>query len=323
MQLVVDLMGGDSSPQILLNGCIKAIQKYPDLQITCIVKKGILNNNKPLERINFEFAEEVISANDNLLTITRRKNTSMVKAMNYVNENDFDGVISCGSTAAFVASSVFILKRVASVSRPGLMIDLPTINNIPTTCLDLGANVELSNQAFKELANIAQKYVQYNRGIKNPKISLLNIGEEEQKGTKQLKQLYQEFKEDPTYNFIGNIESRYLLNNESDIIICDGYSGNIALKACEGMGEGIFKQIKGAQKKSFRNKMGLLLLKPLFKEMYQNLDYNNYGGAILIGVKKIAIKAHGSSNATTLCSAIDQFVKISKSNFIKNINEEK
>lgn len=322
MKLVVDLMGGDNSCQELVKGCIDAIKQHPTLNIHCIVKEGEIEDIvKDYDRIKLIYANEVISANDNLLTVTRRKETSMVKAMNYVNENSMDGVVSCGSTAAFVASSIFILKRFSDVTRPALVIDLPGINGQETTFLDLGANVELTNDAFKQLAYFATSYVKANRNIESPKLAILNIGEEEKKGTQQLKELYQEFKNDNNINFNGNIEARYLLNSNNDIILCDGYSGNIALKAFEGMGNSIFGLIKDASKTTLRNKLGLLLLKPFFKEVYKKLDYNNYGGAMLLGVKKIAIKAHGSSDAKTLNSAINQFVKIHKSEFIQEMEK--
>lgn len=323
MKLVVDLMGADNSPQELLDGCFKALEKHPSLELTCVVGKDIVEKLvEDKDRIKLVYADEVVNANDNLLTITRRKETSMVKAMNLASQDEFDGIVSAGSTAGFVASSIFIIKRLDTVSRPALCIDLPSINNHPTTFLDLGANVELSNEAFIELGKISSKYVTYTRNIKSPKLSLLNIGEESKKGTNQLKEVNAELSNEQSLNFVGNIESRYLINNDSDIILCDGYSGNLALKAIEGMGVNIFSLIKDAQKQSLRNKLGLLLLKPVFKKMYLDLDYNNYGGAMLLGVKKIAIKAHGSSSSKTFCSAIEQFVKIYESGFIQSINKE-
>lgn len=323
MRLIIDLMGADKSPQILVKGCLDALEKHPNLEITCVVLENLVEDLvKDKKRLNLVYATEVVSVSDNLLTIPRMKNTTMVTAMNLANQENFDGVLSCGSTAAFVACCVFILKRLPNVSRPALLIDLPSVNNHVTTMLDLGANIELSSKAFKELAYASKTYVSLRRNIKDPKIALLNIGEEENKGTKQLKELHQEFKNDENLNFNGNIESRYLVNNNNDIILCDGYSGNIALKAVEGMGVSIFKLIKDASKISLRNKIGLLLLKPFFKGVYKNLDYNNYGGALLLGVKKIAIKAHGSSDAKTLSSAINQFVDIHESEFIKKVSEE-
>lgn len=319
MKLVIDLMGGDNSAQELVKGCIEAVKIYPNLKLVCVVSENLVEDLvSDYDQIELVYSNEVVSANDNLLTITRRKETSMVKAMNLVNELNADGIVSPGSTAAFVASSMFILKRFDTVSRPALCIDLPSINNHSTTFLDLGANVELSNEQFKELADIASEYVKYTKKVASPKVALLNIGEESKKGTNQLKEVYQLLNDDNNINFNGNIESRYLINNDSDIIVCDGYTGNIALKAIEGMGVNIFSLIKGAQEKSLRNKLGLLLLKPVFKQMYKDLDYNNYGGAMLLGVRKIAIKAHGSSKAHTFKSAIEQFVKIYESGFIEN-----
>lgn len=322
MKLVVDLMGGDNSSQVLIKGCIDAVKKHSNLEIVCFVKEGEVEEFvKDIKQIKLEYASDVISANDNLITVTKRKEASLIKAMNYVNSHNMDGIVSCGSTAAFVASSIFILKRFDQVKRPALVIDLPGINNEQTTFLDLGANISLSNEAFIELAKFSTNYVKYRRNISEPKLALLNIGEEEQKGTEQLKQLYKLLQNEDEINFNGNLESRYLLNTQNDIILCDGYSGNIALKALEGMGVSIFGLIKEAQHKSIRNKIGLLLLKPVFKAMYKKLDYNNYGGAMLLGVKKISIKAHGSGDAKTLNSAIEQFIAIHDSNFIKEMEK--
>lgn len=319
MKLIVDLLGADNGPEELVKGCLKAIEENKDLEIIAYAKEGQIDNiASKVSRLSVVHCKDEILANDSTISVIRRKESSLIMAMNETSLNQsIDGIISAGSTAAFVTSSIFILKRMENVSRPSLMIDLPGINGKSTTMLDLGANIELNEQQFIELSHITSKYVQKTRNISNPRLSLLNIGEESKKGTKLLQSTNLKLSQEKDINFIGNIESRYLINNDSDIIISDGYSGNIALKAIEGMGVSIFDVIKKSQKDSLRNKIGLLLLKPVFKKLYKELDYNNYGGAMLIGVEKLAIKAHGSSDSHTFYSAICQFININKSGFIK------
>ncbi|WP_443659074.1 phosphate acyltransferase PlsX [Clostridium algidicarnis] len=326
MKIAVDGMGGDNSPRVVVEGSIQALKEFEDLQIIITGKQNEIN--KELSKYEYDKnkitvvnATEVIDANDHpVMAIRRKKDSSLVKALNLVKNNEADAIISAGSTGAFMAGSLFIVGRINGIDRPALAPIMPGKNG-KFMVVDCGANVDCKPNNLVQFAHMGKIYFENVLGVKNPSIGLVNIGVEEEKGNELTKATYKLLKNE-AINFVGNIEPRDVPLGNTDIVVCDGFVGNTILKMYEGVSSSIFDVLKSEIMSSTRTKIGGLLLKPIFKKFKTKFDYKEYGGAAFIGVKGICIKAHGSSDGKALKNAIKQAIIFYDNKIIEKISNE-
>ncbi|MBO1510447.1 phosphate acyltransferase PlsX [Metabacillus bambusae] len=307
MKLAIDAMGGDNAPQAVVEGVIKAISAFSDLEVTLF---GHEDKIKPYltdqTRIKVIHTDEVIESTDEpVRAVRRKKNASMVLMANEVKEGRADGCISAGNTGALMTAGLFIVGRIEGIERPALSPTLPTLDGKGFLFLDVGANVDAKPEHLLQYAIMGSIYVEKVRGIKNPRIGLLNVGTEDKKGNELTKQAFELLK-NTQLNFVGNVESRDLMNSIADVVVTDGFTGNIALKTIEGTALSVFSMMKSALTSNLKSKLAAGILKPELRGIKQKMDYSEYGGAALFGLKAPVIKAHGSSDANAIYNAIRQ-----------------
>lgn len=307
MRLAVDAMGGDNAPKEIVLGAMKAVEKYNDIHIVLIgdeskIREHLANE----ERIEIHHTEEVILGTDEPVRAVRRKKTaSMVLAAQLVADGKADACISAGNTGALMAAGLFVVGRIEGIERPALAPTLPTIGGEGFLLLDVGANADAKPEHLVQYAIMGSIYSEKARGITNPRVGLLNIGTEEKKGNELVRNTYELLK-DADINFIGNVESRDLLDGVADVVVADGFTGNMVLKTIEGTAMSVFKMLKSALTSSFKSKMAAAVLKPDLTVLKNKMDYTEYGGAGLFGLKAPVIKAHGSSDANAVFNSIRQ-----------------
>ncbi len=308
IHISLDAMGGDHAPREIIKGATLALAEEKNLFITLtgsseIINKELNNYHYPSDRIDVLDAEQVINNDDQpSLVLKKKKDSSMMKAISLVKEGKAQAVISAGNTGALMAGGLFILGRIPGIDRPALAIPLPTRKNGPTVLLDVGANLDSKVENLIQYAVLGKVYSNKVLGKDKPRIALLNVGVEQGKGNELVKKAYKEMEKD--IDFIGNIEARELMQGVADVVVCDGFAGNILLKSIEGMAEEIFFLLKEEIKSSWRSKIGGTLLLKGFKRLKKRMDYSEYGGAPLLGIKGLVVKAHGSSDATAIKNAI-------------------
>lgn len=307
MKLAVDAMGGDNAPKEIVLGAMKAIQHFSNLHITLVGDESKINTYlKNKERIEIVHTEEVILGTDEpVRAVRRKKNASMVLAAQLVADGNADACISAGNTGALMAAGLFVVGRIEGIDRPALTPTLPTVGGEGFLLLDVGANVDAKPEHLLQYAIMGSIYSEKVRGISNPRVGLLNIGTEEKKGNELTKQAFELLKSAPVH-FIGNVEARDLLEGVADVVVTDGFTGNMVLKTVEGTALSVFKMLKGALNSSLKSKLAAAVLKPDLYQLKNKMDYSEYGGAGLFGLKAPVIKAHGSSDAQAIFSAIRQ-----------------
>jgi phosphate acyltransferase len=307
MRIAIDAMGGDYAPKEIVLGAMKAVQQFKDVEITLI---GDETQIRPFlttdERISLIHTDEIIEATDEpVRAVRRKKNSSMVLMAKEVSEGRAEACISAGNTGALMAAGLFIVGRIEGIDRPALAPTLPTIGGEGFLLLDVGANVDARAEHLLQYALMGSVYSEKVRGINKPRIGLLNVGTEDQKGNDLAKRAFQLIKE-AGLNFIGNVEARDLLEGVADVVVTDGFTGNVALKTIEGTAISMFSMLKSALTSNFTSKLAAAVLKPRLLELKKKLDYSEYGGAALFGLKAPVVKAHGSSDANAIFHAVRQ-----------------
>ncbi|HEL2575671.1 TPA: phosphate acyltransferase PlsX [Streptococcus suis] len=319
-RIAIDAMGGDHAPQAVIEGVNQALKEFSDIEIQLYGDEAKI---KPYltatERVTIIHTDEKINSDDEpVRAIRRKKNSSMVLATHAVKDGQADAVLSAGNTGALLAAGVFVVGRIKNIDRPGLMSTLPTMDGKGFDMMDLGANAENTAHHLYQYGILGSFYAEHVRGVKNPRVALLNNGTEETKGTPVHQEAFALLSQEPSINFIGNVEARELLNGVADVVVTDGFTGNAVLKTVEGTAKSIVGQLTGAIKSgSFLAKIGGLLLKPTLKKALGALDYKTAGGAVLLGLKAPVIKAHGSSDATAIFYTIKQVRQILDANIVE------
>lgn len=333
MKIVLDAFGGDYAPDCMIEGAIKSLKVYEDIKIVLCGKKDILesklkNYKYDMDRIEIVDAETVIS-NDDIPTeaIKNKKDSSLVCGFEYLKENEEAvALISTGSTGAILTGTLLKIGRIKGVQRPALAPFLPTKTGSNVLLLDCGANVDCKPEYLCQFAVMGSIYYTALLGKENPRVALLNIGTESTKGNAFYKQVHEMLKEMPI-NFVGNMEARDITSGNYDVVVADGFDGNVALKATEGGCKLVLGELKAAIKSSFLAKIGALIMKKSLNKLAKKLDYNKYGGSIFLGAKKTVIKSHGSSKPETIFAAIKQAIEINKAGInnkiIEKFNENK
>lgn len=324
MKIILDTMGSDKGYGEIVKGAIDGVNEL-GVNIVLVgmedlLKKELSKYNYPRDFIEILNAEEYISNEDEpVLAIRRKKNSSMVLGLEALAKGEGDGFVSTGNTGALLAGGLFIVKRVKGVERAALATVYPTRKGF-SFMLDIGANVDSKPEYLLQFATMGSIYSEQVLGVKSPTIGLANIGVEEGKGNALVREAYKLLL-DSNLNFIGNVEVRDIPEGIADVIVCDGFMGNTILKLTEGMAITMFSALKDEFTSSFKSKLGALMLKSQLKSFKNNLDYREYGGAPLLGLKKPVVKAHGSSDAFAIKNAIRQVKTFSDNNVIEIIEK--
>ncbi len=306
MKIVLDGMGGDYAPLESVKGAVHAVQENQELELIITGDKQVIKRELSkygnFPRISIINTSDVITMNDHPgEALLKKKNSSLYKAIELVKSGEAKGIVSAGNTGAQMAISMFVLGRLPNVTRPAIGIPVPCPNSMGLL-LDSGANAEVAVREYLVFALLGKVYL--SNILKRPvTIGLLNIGAEEEKGSKLTREAYKLLK-DNFPEFKGNIEANEILKGKVDVIVTDGFTGNIALKAIEGTVEVLVENLKNESLKTFKGKMGGLLLKPTLKKIFKRFDYENFGGSPLLGVQGVSIIAHGRSKHTAIKNAI-------------------
>lgn len=325
MNLVLDAMSGDNAPVATVNGAILALEESDNFTITLVgkeevIKKELEKYNYDKNRINIINADEIIEMADKPIeAIMKKRKSSINISLDLVKKSYGDAAISCGNTGALLASSQIRLKKIDGISRPAIAGFFPTKKN-QTLVLDLGGTSYTKAEFVEKYALLATKCFEILFNKKNPTVGLLNIGEEDTKGNELTVSIFNLLKNNKKINFVGNVEANILFDGEVDIVVTDGFTGNIFLKTSEGISKFIFALLKDELKKSnFFEKIGFFLLKKIFKNIKIKTDSSTYGGAIFLGLNGISIKAHGSSNEIAIKNALMVAKKFYDLNFIEEL----
>jgi glycerol-3-phosphate acyltransferase PlsX len=310
MRIAIDAMGGDFAPDEILAGALESIEKLDKDDILILVgpaaiiesKVGAKNLSKYANVLKIVEAPEIIEMDESPIDALRKKRKSSISVMvKLAADGEADAVLSAGNTGACVAGCQMRMRNIEGVNRPGIACVFPTFEG-PVTMCDVGANIACKPINFYQYAIMASMYSENLLGIKNPRVGIMSIGEEEAKGNEIVKKARELIKSDPKINFIGNIEGRDIFKGKCDVAICDGFVGNVILKLTEGLVDGLFKVIKHEIKQ--QSWLLALRFKSVMMKMYQKYDYHEYGGALLLGVNGTSIICHGSSKARTIKNAI-------------------
>ncbi|MFQ7001951.1 MAG: phosphate acyltransferase PlsX [Clostridium sp.] len=327
MKIAIDGMGGDNAPQAVVEGVVQALKEYEDIKLYITgpkdeIEKEFSKYTYPKDRVTVVHTSEVISPNEHpVMAIRKKKDSSLVKALNLVKEGECEAIISGGSTGAFLAGCTFIVGRIKGVERPALAPIMPGRNG-KFMIVDVGANVDCKPQYLIQFAYMGKIYYEGMFNIKNTSIGLINIGAEEEKGNELTKATYKLLKEE-NFNFVGNVEPRDIPKGEVNVLVADGFVGNTALKMYEGSASNILGMIKDEiYSSSIISKLGAVLLKPVFNGLKVKFDYKEVGGAPFLGVDGICIKAHGSSDGKAFKNAIRQTKLFKENDILNKIKEE-
>ncbi len=328
VKLVVDCYGGDRGPSVNVEAAVKAVNENNDLKIVLSGKedelKELLANYKyNIDQIEILNAIDVISCEDiPTVAIKRKTESSMVKAFDMLkNDPECGGMVSTGSTGALLTGAVLKIGRIKGIKRPAFCPLMPTIPGGFVAVCDSGANVDCDPLWLEQFAMMGNLYLQKAYNNMNARIALLNIGTEEEKGDMLRKETYQLLKNNVSLNFVGNMESRDLLSGEYDLVVCDGFAGNVLLKSTEGACLELLGLLKKAFYKNAKTKIGALLLKDEMMNIKEMMDYNNYPGAVLLGCNKTMVKSHGSSKASAIYESIKLCYKLKVSGLTDAIKD--
>lgn len=309
MKIIVDVMGADKSPEELVKGCLMAAEEL-DVDIVAVGDeasiKPALEGNPLADRVSVVHAPLAMEMCDEPTSVLKeKKDSSMATALRLLKDGEGDALVSAGNTGALLAGGTLIVKRLPGIKRPALAPVLPTKTG-KILLIDCGANAECRPEFLDQFAIMGSVYMNRVMGVDNPRVGLANIGAEETKGTPFYREVHALLKENKHINFIGNVEGRGVMLGECDVIVSDGFTGNIILKTCEGAGLFMMGLIKGLFMGSLMTKLAALTMKGKLKDLKKRLDYNETGGAVMLGLTKPVIKAHGSTDAKALKNAIRQ-----------------
>ncbi|MDF2683428.1 MAG: phosphate acyltransferase PlsX [Brevibacillus sp.] len=320
MRIAVDAMGGDNAPRSTVQGALAAIKENPSLTVVLVGDEQGIRSHLPGEipaNIEIVPTSEVIETDDEpVKAVRRKKNSSLVVAVQMARENLVDAAISAGNTGALMTAGLLYAGRMEGIERPALAAFIPNIKGRVTLTLDVGANMDAKPDHLLQYALMGSLYAERVLGFDRPTVGLLNVGTEEGKGNELTKAVFPLLAE-TDLNFVGNVEARDVLQGACDVLVCDGFVGNVLLKAVEGSASTIFSQLKQEFTSSLINKVGAAILKPGLIRFKKRMDYAEYGGAPLLGLRSPVIKAHGSSDEKAIKNAI-----ASAARFVKqDVNE--
>lgn len=311
VRVALDAMGGDNAPVEIVKGAIDAITENKEVKVYLVGKEALVRDELSKYKFNADQVEvvdatEVIEmAEPPVMAIRKKKDSSIVKALHLVKDGTCDAFVSAGSSGAVLVGGQLIVGRIKGVERPPLVPLIPTEKGA-SLLIDCGANVDARPSHLVQFAKIGTVYMQNIMGIENPRVAIVNIGAEEEKGNALVKETFPLLKNTPEINFIGSIEARDIPKGYADVIVCEAFVGNVILKLYEGVGGTLIKKVKEGMMTTLRSKIGALLVKPALKTCLKSFDLEEYGGAPLLGLKGLVVKTHGSSKAVEIKNTILQ-----------------
>ena len=329
IKIIVDCFGGDHCPEAPVEAAVKSLAANPDLHLILtgdetILRKCLEGKSYDASRLEIEHAPEVIGCDEKPTDVVRlKRNSSMMKGIIMLRDrDDIAAMVSTGSTGALVTGALVRLGRVPGVIRPAFCPILPTMDGGIVGICDSGANVEVTSAHLRQFAIMASLYMENVYGVKSPRIALLNVGKEAEKGDEIRQEAYKLLQETPSLNFVGNMESRDLLSGSYDVVVADGFSGNVLVKTTEGTALELLKKLKKEIFSRRIYKLGALFMKKMFANLKAFMNYQNYGGSVLLGTSKVVVKGHGSSKAVAVEKCIEQAYRMEVSKLSGKIETE-
>ena len=329
IKILIDCFGGDHCPQAPVEGALAALAKNPELYVMlcgdeAILQKELQGKTYDSSRVEIIHAPEVIGCDEKPTDVVRlKRNSSMMKAIILLRDrDDISAMVSTGSTGALVTGALVRLGRIPGVIRPAFCPILPTMDGGIVGICDSGANVEVTPAHLRQFAIMASLYMENVYGVEKPRVSLLNVGKEAEKGDETRQEAYKLLQETEGVNFVGNMESRDLLSGNYNVVVADGFSGNVLVKTTEGTALELLKKLKKEIFSRTIYKMGALLMKQMFTDMKEFMNYQNYGGSVLLGTSKVVVKGHGSSKAIAVEKCIEQAYRMEVSKLSAKIEAE-
>lgn len=327
VNVAVDAMGGDNAPVETVKGAIEAINADKRVKVFLVGREPIIREElskytydaKQLEIVHTE--EVIETAEPPVMAIRKKKDSSIVKSMYMVKEGTCDAFVSAGSTGAVLVGGQVIVGRIKGVERPPLAPLIPTENGV-SLLIDCGANVDARPSHLVQFAKMGSIYMENIMGVKNPKVGIVNIGAEEEKGNALVKETFPLLKSCPDINFIGSVEARDIPAGAADVIVCEAFVGNVILKTYEGVGATLIRKVKSGMMTSLRSKIGALLVKPALKQTLKAFDLEQYGGAPMLGLNGLVVKTHGSSKSVEIKNSILQCIAFKEQKINDKIKEK-
>ncbi len=321
-RILVDAFGADNGVGVAVRACLLALERNPDMEIELVGREEEIRAALGVEadRLTITNAIEVISCEESPVEAIRtKKNSSLVVCLDKLKSGEYMGLVSAGSSGAVLSGAVLKVGRITGLSRPAFCPIVPTVDGGLVMLIDSGANVDCKPINLCHFALMGQEYLKTVYNVTSPRVALLNVGTEASKGNELVKAAYPKLASLPI-NFVGNIEAREFMSGKADVVVCDGFVGNILLKSVEGTISNLIKKMKEELKSSLRGKLGGLLIKKPLKTMLSKYDWQNYGGSIVLGCKEIVIKAHGASEENSFMLSIEQVKSYYESNLISKIS---
>ncbi len=319
IRIAIDAMGGDNAPEEIIKGALSSIKDLPGVSLILVGQKDRI---APFVRscdIEIVHAAEIIGMHEApVAAVKQKKNSSIAVALDLIKNKKADALISAGNTGALMAASLFKLGRIEGIERPAIATIFPNLGGKGTLLLDMGANVDCKPKHLEQFALMGSCYAEHAMHKKSPKVGLLNIGTELEKGNELVQQTYP-LLSNSNINFVGYVESADVFSGKVDVVVCDGFVGNIVLKLAESTSNVIFTLLKEELKKSVVSKAAALVLRPAFKRLLKRTDYDEYGAAPLLGLNAVVFKAHGRAKAKAISSAVRVCADAVKENIVESI----